>query len=597
MNIGLKIAALRSLMNKHDIDGYIIPSSDPHQSEYVADHWKSREWISGFTGSAGMVIITRDHAGLWTDSRYFLHAEQQLKDTEVVLHKLVIPHAPEHIEWLKENLPKGSVIGCDGIVFSLGQMQRLKNNLSPKGIEIAANVDFISQIWEDRPSIPLNPVFELAVRYAGQSRKEKLKSIRQKMKEQKANYHLVTTLDDIAYMLNIRSNDVECNPVAIAYAVVGEKEAFLFIDEEKLPDDVKSGLIRDGVFIRPYEKIGVYLHKLPESAKILIDPGTINFGLYRVIAADKVVRGINIPRKLKAIKNEVEVSHIRDAMRKDGVALTRMYRWLEEVLEARTVSEVELAKQLNQFRSEQGDYFGESFPAIVGFRGNGAIVHYHAQADTCAQISKEGGILLIDSGGQYLNGTTDITRTITIGNPTEEQKRHFTLVLKGHIALNSIHFPEGTAGAQLDTLARMYLWKDHLNYGHGTGHGVGFFLNVHEPPQGFATSAVTSRGGTAFEVGMLTSNEPGYYKIGEYGIRTENLVLCVEAGETDSGRFLKFENLTLFPIDLDLVEPSLLSEEEKNWLNAYHEEVYEKVSPLLTEEEKQWLREKCVSVG
>jgi len=590
MTINDKIAALRSAMTAHQLDAYILPSGDPHQGEYVADHWKARQWISGFSGSAGIAVITQDHAGLWTDSRYFLQAEEELKGSGMALQKQGVAHAPEHISWLRENLPAGSKVGIDGKLFSVGQVRRLAKAFYEKNIELETGVDLVAELWKDRPPLPQNAVFEHEVSYAGLSRAQKLEAVRGKMGQ--ADYYLISTLDDIAWLFNLRGSDVECNPVFYSYAVIGRAEAYLFIEESKLPEDLKTTLLPDGIFAKPYHQLESFLKELPANKSIFIDLVSTSNQVYSAIRKEQIIEGRNIVLQMKAIKNPVEIEHIKDAMLKDGVALTRLFRWLEDSLKNRAVPETEVAEKLAEFRRAQGDYHGESFDAIVGYNSNGAIVHYHAMQESCAHIQDK-GILLLDSGGQYIDGTTDITRTIALGEPTEEQKRHFTLVLKGHIALATIKFPEGTSGAQLDTLARMFLWRDNLNYGHGTGHGVGFFLNVHEPPQGFAASSSTSRGTTAIEPGMFTSNEPGFYKTGEYGIRIENLVLCVEDAENDFGKFLKFETLTLFPIDLKLIDKSLVSEGEKSWLNAYHAEVFEKIAPLLDGEEVGWLKEKC----
>lgn len=593
MTINERIAALRQQMKTHQIDAYIVPSSDPHQSEYVADHWKTRIWLSGFTGSAGLLVITPIHAGLWTDSRYFIQAEQELKHSEVELHKQGVPHAPEHVEWLVENLAEGATVGCDGFLFSVGQVRHLNTHFYKKDIDLNYELDLISPIWKDRPALPQNQIFEHDEKYTGLSAAEKLEKIREEMTTQGVDYYLVTTLDDIAWALNIRSNDIECNPLTIAYLVIGLKMAYLFIDEAKVSVDIKGNLLKTGVALRPYDGLLEFLPHIP--TRILVDVKSTNIRLFNAIPTAQVLRGNNIVQALKAIKNKTEVTHIRAAMRKDGVALTRLFRWLSAEQETRSVPEVEVSKQLDDLRRAQGDYFGESFTAIVGYNANGAIVHYRPEAETCANIKKE-GILLLDSGGQYIDGTTDITRTIALGTPTEEQKRNFTLVLKGHIALATARFPKGTKGMQLDTLARMYLWNEGLNYGHGTGHGVGFFLNVHEPPQGFATGSTTSRGITPLEPGMFTSNEPGFYKTGEYGIRIENLILCVEDMENDHGIFYKHDTLTLFPIDLNLVEVDLLTEKERNWLNNYHQKVLAELSPLLTEEEQAWMEEQCRAV-
>lgn len=595
MNINKRLAALRQQMKAHQVDAYIVPSSDPHQSEYVADHWKTRIWLSGFTGSAGILIVTQDHAGVWTDSRYFIQAERELAESEVELHKQGIPHAPEHVEWLAQNLPEGATVGCDGFLFSVGQIRHLHKHFHVKNIEINYELDLVAPIWEDREPLPKNLIFEHDFKYAGVSREAKLEEIRDEMDIQGADFYLISTLDDVAWTLNIRSNDIDCNPLTIAYLLVGMKAAYLFIDQDKVHEGIKANLLQDGVVLRPYNDLLRFMNDIPSEESVLVDVGTTSIRVFNALKITQIIKGNNIVMPLKAIKNETEIAHIQDAMVKDGVALTHLFRWLDAELETRTVSEVEVAEQLDTFRRAQGGYFGESFNAIVGYQSNGAIVHYRPEAKTCAHLKKE-GILLLDSGGQYINGTTDITRTVALGTPTAEQKRNFTLVLKGHIALATIRFPKGTKGMQLDTLARMYLWNDHLNYGHGTGHGVGFFLNVHEPPQGFATGGTTSRGITPLEPGMFTSNEPGFYKNGEYGIRIENLILCVEDIENEYATFYKHKTLTLFPIDLNLIEVSLLTEKERTWLNDYHAQVQRELSPLLNAEEKAWMEAQCRAI-
>lgn len=592
-NIKENLSALRREMAESRLDAYFIPSQDPHQSEYVADHWKGRAWISGFTGSAGVAIVTADHAGLWTDSRYFIQAEQQLKDGPFALHRLKVPHAPEHIGWLLENLPAGSTVGCDGNILSVAQAGKLRRRLESKDIKLACKEDLIGRIWKGRPPLPRSTAFELDEAYAGQSRAEKLARIRSQVKE--AEYYLVTTLDDIAWALNIRGSDVEYNPVCISYLLIGPKVAHWFVHKEKVPSGLREQLQKDGIRLHPYEALESFLEGLDEDSPVFYDPDSTSINLYETIKEEQWRSSKNLIRPMKAIKNETEIKHIRQAMRKDGVAILKLYRWLEAELKERPVSEYELAQQLAAFRRAQGNYFGESFAAIAGYASNGAIVHYKPEPDTCADIRPE-GILLLDSGGQYMEGTTDITRTTALGEPAEEQRRNYTLVLKGNIALSRAIFPEGTAGVQLDTLARMHLWREGLNYGHGTGHGVGFFLNVHESPQGFTPNPRGERGETPFQPGMLTSNEPGFYKAGEYGIRIENLELCVEHYSDDDARFFAFEPLTLFPIDLRLANLDMLTQEEKGWLNDYHRKVLNELTPLLNDEEHDWLAERCRAV-
>ena len=590
MTINERINALRQQMAQHDLAAYIIPSSDPHQSEYVASHWKVRQWISNFTGSAGIVIVTPNHAGLWTDSRYFIQAEKELADNDVELHKLKVPHTPEYIEWLLEHIPAGKRIGCDGSLFSINQFRHLTKSLYQKDIELNHQLDFFPDIWADRPALPLGKAFELSEKLCGESRASKLQRVKDQMTKQGASDHLISELGDIAWLLNVRCDDIEFNPVLISYLHLSQGLAHLFVAEEKINDSLRAALKADGVLIKPYAAINDFLQQLGKDHKILIDPTSTSISLFQCLEEEQVIRASNPAALMKAIKNPTEVSHIKEAMIKDGIALTQLYSWLEKELTKGPLSEVDVANKLDECRKAQGDYQGESFPAIVGYGENGAIVHYRPTEEYCAQLQPE-GILLLDSGGQYLQGTTDITRTTALSTPTPEQKRNFTLVLKGHINVARLKFPHGTRGNQMDILARQALWEYGLDYGHGTGHGVGFFLNVHEGPQSIS-GGLTGKASTIFQTGMFTSNEPGYYKPGEYGIRIENLVLCVENQNTEHGRFLQFETMTLFPIDLTLVDASLLTPVEKEWLDHYHQKVYAQLAPRLNEEEQEWLRKK-----
>jgi Xaa-Pro aminopeptidase len=590
MNMQEKLASLRKAMQEQGIAAYIVPSADPHQGEYVADHWKSRAWLSGFTGSAGTVVVTHDHAGLWTDSRYFIQAETQLKDTGFTLHKLGVPHTAEHLDWMSQNLAAGAKVGLDGRLFSVGQVRRMAKHFKDKKMELATSVDLVDGVWADRPPLPTAPVFEHELGFAGATRPEKLASVREKMGG--ADYYLVSTLDDIAWLCNLRGRDVECNPVFYAYAIVGKEVAWLFAEGEKIPAPLKERLNQDGILVLPYASLEGFLKKIEAPQSVLLDMGTTNNQVFNTVATACVREGENLVAELKAIKNATEIGHYRQAMARDGAALVRIFRWLEQELAQRPVPEAEVAERLTAFRSELDHYFGDSFDAIVGYNANGAIIHYRPEYGTCANIENR-GILLLDSGGQYLDGTTDITRTVALSEPTEQQKTDFTLVLKGMMALSMARFPKGTNGVQLDTLARSVIWQHHLNFGHGVGHGVGFFLNVHEGPHGFSPVASSPRAAKAVEPGTVTSNEPGIYRPGQHGIRTENLLLCVEDVENDFGKFYKFETLTLFPIDLSLVEKSLMTEAERLWLNGYHELCFERISPFLDGEERAWLRGKC----
>jgi Xaa-Pro aminopeptidase len=591
MNINERLAALRKEMKSHNISAYIIPSSDPHQSEYVADHWTSRAWISGFTGSAGTAIVTMDHAGVWTDSRYFLQAGQELDSSEFELHKVYNQGEPDFIDWLCANLKSGSVVACDGLMISKHQYNQYKASLNAESMKLDASLDLISHIWEDRPALPKDKAFSLDVKYAGQNRQSKIDAIRDLLKAQNVSNHLVSTLDDIAWILNIRGSDVTFNPVVISYLLITEKQVIWFVDEGKVSKQLKSELGEDNIQIQPYDALIGYLNSLEENAGIYVDPGTLSIGMYKAINAQNIRQGELFSRAMKAVKNDVEQKHYKTAMRKDGVALVKFYNWFLDELAARSVSEFEIVEKLAYFRSQQKGYHGESFGAIVGYKGNGAIIHYSPKPETSAQI-KQSGLLLIDSGGQYNEGTTDITRTFTLGNTTDEEKEAYTLVLKGHVALSRAKFPKGTKGVQLDILARLPLWETGKNYLHGTGHGVGFFLNVHEPPQGF-TAGLSSRGNTTIVPGMVTSNEPGFYKQGAYGIRIENLIVSREAELSDFGAFYDFETITLFPYEPDLIVLDLLSAQEIAWINEYHEMVWNELSPYLSEKESEWLKNKC----
>ena len=588
MTINDKISQLRKSMKTHGLDAYIIPSNDIHQSEYVADHWKSREWISGFTGSAGTVVITHDTADLWTDSRYFLQAETELADTELKLCKPRDRFAPEHIQKLADQLPKGSIVGMDGDLCMIGQSERYQTILKKSNIGLNTDHDLFDEVWSDRPTVPDNPIFEHDLKYAGKSCGAKLNEIRKVMKSQAVDHHLVTTLDDVAWIFNIRGTDVDFNPVVVAFALISIDSCTLFVDKQKVSDEITTNLKAAGVDLRAYSDIIKALSAINKGDQILLDRGSCAINLYNAIQC-KIKSGDTISTAMKGCKNEVELKHVSKVMAKDGAALANTFYWMEQAVKnGETITEADIADKLAYNRSLMDGYQGESFPAIVGYRGNGAIIHYRPMHGTCAELKAE-SIILIDSGGQYLDGTTDITRTIALGTPSKEEKRNFTLVLKGMVGLTKITFPEGTAGAQLDVIARMYLWQNGLNYGHGTGHGVGFFLNVHEGPQGIAGLS-SARGRTPFEVGMITSNEPGYYKEGAYGIRIENLIATVPS---EHKGFLEFDTLTLYPIDIKMIDEAIFTKSEKAWLNKYHYRILKEVGPYLEGEVKSWFELKC----
>lgn len=588
-----RLAALRSQLVSHNVDAIIIPSADPHQSEYVADCWATREYFSGFTGSQGTVVITQNAGGLWTDSRYFIQAPKELSNTSGLPLMKSLQGGSEYISWLVESLNEGSTVGIEGKMFTINQVEHLKKSFASKKINLKIDVDFIDAAWEDRPALPSSTLFSHDVKYAGKSAEEKLGELRAQMKQQGLTHFLMTSLDEQAWLLNYRASDIKCNPLAISFLIVGLDSCVLYTDESRIDKETKARFKDISVSIKPYASIDEDLKNIKSPQALGIDEAQTNAFLANLVDR-KVFKAFKSPvRRAKAIKNEIEIGHIDTAHIKDGVALTQAFMWLENELESRKVGEAEFGSKLGDFRSKQANYYGTSFDPIVGYQGNGAIVHYRAIEGDDAQIRKS-GVLLVDSGGQYHDGTTDITRTIGLGNNTAEQKKHYTLVLKGHIALDRAIFPTGTKGVQLDTFARQYLWHQGLNYGHGTGHGVGFFLNVHEPPQGI-TPGLGERGKTTFEAGMFTSNEPGYYLTDEYGIRLENLVLTEYAfpGRTD---FLKFRAITYFPFDKNLMDKNLLTTEEIAWINNYHHLVYTKLSPSLNQEERRWLEQKCVDI-
>jgi Xaa-Pro aminopeptidase len=590
-----RIKQLRTAMNEENIDAYIIPSSDPHQGEYVAEHWQSRKWISGFTGSAGTVVVTQKHLGLWTDSRYYLQAPEELQASDGSLHKMDGSREAWFINWLIDQLPEGAILACDGRLFTEAEVRKMEKHLREADLSLNTEVDLFSGVWQNRPPLSSAPVEDFPVKYAGESREQKLMRVQQKLREEKVDGLWLSGLDDIAWVLNLRGTDVPLNPLFYSYLLITADRHYLYIDEQKVPREIGEEIAAAKVDIKPYRDAFQDLNQHSKSMRLWLDPQTVSRAIFDSLLSDNYLEKAGPVRGMKAIKNETEVTNIRHAMVKDGVALVRTFRWLENQLTQRPVKETELAEQLAHFRSEQSLYRGESFEAIVGYRGNGAIVHYHATPEKQSLIRNE-GILLVDSGGQYLDGTTDITRTFALSEVSEEVKKNYTRVLKGHIALAQAVFPEGTRGVQLDVLARQFLWKEGLNYGHGTGHGVGFFLNVHEPPQGFVPQ-LTERGTTPIRAGMLSSNEPGYYKAGEYGIRIENLILAVhQGGSTSSEDYLCFEDLTLYPISKSLIDIHMLTEAEKKWLNSYHERVFQALSPQLSEAERDWLNPQCAPI-
>ena len=586
-----RIALLRTAMQNAGISACIVPGTDPHASEYIADCWKERVWISGFNGSAGTAVITNTNAGLWTDSRYFLQASQQLNNTGIELMKQGLPETPEIIPWLTEVLQPGDKVAVNSQMFSVNAYKAMKNELKARNIELIS-MDLFAGIWKDRPSLPMGSFFVFDTKYTGMSTTQKLTVLRGEIKKVKASAFVISALDDIAWLFNIRGNDVDYNPVVIAYALVEEDKATLFVAPQKLTPDIRLYLENEGVQVADYESIYPTLSQISPAKTVLIDGGKLNQSLFEAIPAEcSTINTMSPVFKLKSIKNEVEMAGIRRAMIKDGVALAKFFKWLEENVSSGKLTETSIDKKLYACRKEQEHFMGESFGTIAGYGPHGAIVHYSATEESASTLKPE-GIFLLDSGGQYLDGTTDITRTVALGKVSDQQKKDFTLVLKGHIALGTAIFPTGTRGTQLDILARKAMWDIGLNYGHGTGHGVGHFLNVHEGPQ----SIRMDENPTVLQPGMFMSNEPGMYRTGEYGIRTENLVHIVPAMHTEFGQFLQFETITLFPIDTQLIEIEMLDAKEKEWLNNYHQTMFDRISPFLNEEENSWLKKKCSKI-
>lgn len=589
--INNRIAALRAHIAQEQIQAFIIPSTDPHLSEYVAPHWQSREWISSFTGSAGTVVVTAKDAGLWTDSRYFLQAARQLEGTCITLYKEMLPETPNIPEFLSAHLQEGDCVGIDGKMFSAEEVEHLQKELKKSGIRIKSIADPMQLLWTDRPAMPLAPAFVYDTKYAGMSFTEKLPAVRQAMEAAGADSLLLSALDEIAWLLNIRGNDVHCNPVVVSYLLIEKDKVNYFVQPQKVTPELTEYFNVNGISVHPYEEIGDYLNNF-NAHSILMNPAKTNYAIYSAIRPGcLIINGASPVALLKAIRNKQEIAGIHAAMQRDGVALVKFLKWLDEAVPAGKETEISVDKKLHTFRAAQPLYMGESFDTIAGYKEHGAIVHYEATPETDVTLKPE-GFLLLDSGAQYLDGTTDITRTIALGPLTEEEKTDYTLILKGHIALAMAVFPEGTRGAQLDVLARMPIWKERMNYLHGTGHGVGHFLNVHEGPQ----SIRMNENPVALQPGMVTSNEPGVYKAGSHGIRTENLVLTVPAGEGMFGKYLKFETLTLCPICRKGIIKELLTAEEIGWLNDYHRTVYEKLSPDLNNDEREWLKEACKAV-
>lgn len=584
------LEALRDLMRSKHIDAVIIPGTDPHQSEYPSEHWKFRDYVSGFTGSNGTAVVTLDDAGLWTDSRYFLQAAEQLEGSGFTLRKENIPGEPTVLEWLGEVLDEDAVVGVDGRLFSLIEANRIEMFCAQNGFMFAPDFRAAEAIWTDRPARPKNPAFVHDEALAGEDVDSKISRVVDALDAADADGLLITALDEIAWLLNLRGSDVDYTPVVIAFAYVSEDERVLFIDSEKVTSEVKDHLKKYGVKIKDYDDIEKFLGKISSTATVMVDPNRVSDALGQAMICNKTYMASPVIA-LKGVKNESQIAGFRQAMLYDGAAMVRMMMWLEQNV-ANGITEMDVDRRLQQERAAYASNRGDSFHMIAGYKDHGAIVHYEATDESAYTLAPD-GLLLIDTGGQYLEGTTDITRTISLGNPTAAEKHDYTLILKGHLALARAVFPKGTMGVQLDVLARGPLWNEGMTYLHGTGHGVGHFLGCHEGPQSIRMEANP----TPLELGMVTSNEPGIYKTGEYGIRTENLLLCVPACSNEEwGEFYKFESLTLFPYDTTLMDMDMLNREEVKQINDYHAMVCERLRPLLSADEAQWLEQKCKSI-
>ncbi|HEX2967726.1 MAG TPA: aminopeptidase P family protein [Bacteroidales bacterium] len=591
-----KLALVRTLMEERGVDAYVIPDTDPHLGEYIPEHWQIIKWLSGFTGSAGTIVVTAEFAGLWTDSRYFLQAEKQLSGSEITLVRTDLTENPGFIQWLSKSLQSHSRIGVNGQVLSVSMFRKLKRMADEKKIVIDIECDLISPLWSDRPSLSREQAFDHPVSFSGIDRNQKLTRVRDEMVKQNVEFHLLTSPDDIMWLLNIRGKDIKHSPLLMSFAIIGMEQVLLFADEEKIPFIIAREFDKLGIVILPYEEAAGMLSTLRSGSGILISPASTSAALYSSIPGRlKVKEDVSIPARLKAVKNSTEISNLSGTMIRDGVALTKFFFGIERDKDLIPMSELSLTARIDHLRSLQENYLTTSFPTIVAYNEHAALPHYTATSETDTVISDD-CILLVDSGGQYLDGTTDITRTICLGKPTGKQKADFTFVLKGMISLAQAVFPSGTYGHQLDILARKYLWEHGLNYGHGTGHGVGYCLNVHEGPHRISIKSGNDPS-NIIAPGILVSDEPAVYREGEYGIRTENMLLCYEDEETEFGKFNRFITISLCYIDKSLIDFSLLDRNEITWLNKYHSEVFEKLSPFLEQDEREWLRLKTQEAG
>lgn len=586
-----RIENIRDLMKEKNIYAYIVPSSDYHQSEYVGDYFKSREFMSGFTGSSGTLIISMDEAGLWTDGRYFIQAENELKDSGIKLFKMGEEGVPTIEEYLLEKLPKNSTLGFDGRVMSVKEGQSLANKLAFKGINIEYKYDLVNDIWEDRCSLPTEKAFLLGTEYSGESFSDKLSRIRAVMKEKKATTHILASLDDIAWLFNIRGRDVKSNPVVLSYAVISIDSVYLFIDKNKIGKDIRAELSKENVQIKGYEEVYEFIKNIDENEVVLIDTSKVNYAIYNNIPSNvQKIEERNPSILFKSIKNEIELKNIRNSHIKDGVAFTKFMYWLKNNIGKIEITEISATQKLEEFRREQDKFIEPSFSTIAAYKDHAAMMHYSATEESNYKLEPR-DLFLVDSGGQYFDGTTDITRTIALGPIPENVRKDFTNVVRGMIRLSKAKFLYGCRGYNLDILARGPLWEEGIDYKCGTGHGIGFVLNVHEGPNGFRWKVREDIDDTCIlEEGMVTTNEPGVYVENSHGIRIENEIVVRKAEKNEYGQFMDFEVITFAPIDLDAIDESLILKDEKVYLNNYHKQVYDKISPYLNEEEKQWLK-------
>lgn len=584
-----KVEQFRKFMQKHDLKAFIVPTSDDHKSEYIADYWKCREWLSGFSGSAGTAVITINNASVWTDSRYFIQAENELLPP-FKLHKLKT-RGPEYIDWLKTELPASSKIGIDPQLFSNAELENIKTNFEENNLDLVLCDDPFDEIWLSRPILPQKTVFAHNEKYCGKKRGEKIEALQQHLSNNKTDYLIVSALDDIAWLLNLRGSDINYNPVFYSYFIVDINKSYIFIDNKKLNNDIKEIFKASNTEIRGYSEIFDFVSKIPNESCVEIDNNSINYKLFSCISKGaSIKKESSLIATLKTIKSVEELKHYKNAQIRDGIAVCKFLYWLEQNINSTTITEISAADKLEEFRTQGNNYVGLSFGTISAYGANAALPHYAPNKEK-PTVLKAKSLYLVDSGAQYYDGTTDITRTISLGKPSKEEITDFTLVLKGHIKVATTVFPEGTTGKQIDTLARIAMWRYGKDFGHGTGHGIGYFLNVHEGPQGFS-QAKFGASQTILKPGMLTTNEPGMYIEDKYGIRTENVLACVHDTKTEFGNFLKFETVTYCPIDSELIDTSMLETEEVEWINNYHQTVFDLLAPFCDKDLTEWLKTK-----